>query len=74
MEEKSKMTYKDEKTGEVLYGYSQTNLDRINKLLWALLIVLIIFGSIFLVIVLYVLYKIETWNIVGKFLVALRGI
>lgn len=75
MEEKKpdKMIYKDPISGQMLYGFSQTNLDKIYRLLWVLLIVLIIFGTIFCVIVIYTIYKIEAWNIVGKFLAALRG-
>lgn len=73
-ENANKMTYKDPITGHIVYGFSQTNLDKIYRLLWVLLIVLIIFGTIFLVIVVYVIYKVEAWNIIGKFLLAIREI
>lgn len=68
-----KMRYKDEGTGDIVYGYSQKNLDKIYKLGWAMVILLglafIVFGGL----AVYMLWKMQRWDIVGKFLRALRG-
>ena len=69
-----KVVYKDKETGKILYGYSQKNLDKIYKLGWALVILLALGLLVFGGLTIYGLYKIERWEIVGKFLQAIRDI
>lgn len=65
-----RMVYKDPETGAQLYGFSQVSLDRIYKLLWVLVIILIVFA----IMAGYVLWKVEAYNIVGKYISRCVGV
>ena len=62
------MEYED-KNGKTLYGYSQQNLDetiRQQKRNNALLTWLIMVGVLFFIMALYILYRVESGNILAN--------
>jgi len=67
-EQKKPLVYEDKETKQVLYGFSNYDIKKLYTVLWVLIILL----AIGLAILIYVLWKIEAYNIVGKFLSAIR--
>ena len=63
---KKDLTYTDE-DGNKMYGYSQVNLDKIHKVLWFLALIF----TMFLALVIFIVWKSMQWGIVGKFIDAI---
>jgi hypothetical protein len=70
-EPKSPLTYKDEETGDILYGYSQVNLNRLVKQMKLLTVVIIILGAIAFIGIFLVLLWLMTTNYPTRILEAI---
>ena len=66
------MEYKDE-SGQVMYGYSQKNLDSLAKLLFTFIYFLILIFIVLTGIVVYLLFMAHKYHIVTSVVNALRG-
>jgi len=60
------LTYTDE-SGKEMFGYSQVNLDKIHRVLWFLVLIF----SMFLALLVFIVWKAMQWQIVGKLITAI---
>lgn len=60
------IVYKDKKTNEVLYGYSQHNLDSLIKLLHFVIILLGAFSMVIFFIIVYIFYIFQKYHVLTQ--------
>jgi len=63
---RTSLTYIDD-SGKEMFGYSQVNLDKIHNVLWFLALIF----TMFLALVVFVVWKAMQWRIVGKLIAAI---
>lgn len=64
MEEKKPLIYEDKETKTKLYGFSNHDIKKIYIAMWVMIVIFIIVIAM----AGYVLWKVEAYNIVGKYI------